>query len=91
MNPVCAHAHSAPFCRVADGIPKGTRQENCQALQRIRLRKALSAGYKKAGALMSPGFLLSVFLWPETKKGSAFPQTLISFLVELRRIELLTS
>ena len=36
-------------------------------------------------------FLLSVFLWPETKKGSAFPQTLISFLVELRRIELLTS
>ena len=28
---------------------------------------------------------------PKTKKGSAFPQTLISFLVELRRIELLTS
>ena len=28
---------------------------------------------------------------PETKKGPAFPQTLISFLVELRRIELLTS
>ena len=28
---------------------------------------------------------------PETKKGFAFPQTLISFLVELRRIELLTS
>ena len=27
----------------------------------------------------------------ETKKGFAFPQTLISFLVELRRIELLTS
>ena len=45
---------------------------------------------KKPG-LIAPAFLLSVLLWPETKKGSAFPQTLISFLVELRRIELLTS
>ena len=46
---------------------------------------------KKPGLIRAPAFLLSVFLWPETKKGSAFPQTLISFLVELRRIELLTS